>query len=298
MAFNSAHKYFIQPAFNSAFGGSNLGEAKSYLRWAIKQGNLKQALLVFDDKSMAGGESKVNDFGGYFDNPSRYKILFSYQTFYDSTATIRKQKQVPLFESNGQRTEASLLEQVRRSGSYYEHSLKVEREHMASYKKLDILNISYQNFIDILEDCYINNVSLDIAISPLHVRLLEAIDYRVGLEYVWYKWKKDIVAINENTAARFGKKPFRIIDFGIYNEITMQELPKSPDENSPYYWEASHYKARLGDMMLDFLAGRSEHSGLGVDITSKNIDAHIEKQKSLRAKFIDTREYRREVFGE
>ncbi len=124
-----------QMAFNSAFGGSNLGEAKSYLRWAIKQGNLKQALLVFDDKSMVGAESKVNDFVGYFDNPSRYKILFSYQTFYDSTATIRKQKQVPLFEPNGQRTEASLLEQVRKSGSYYEHSLKVEREHMASYKK-------------------------------------------------------------------------------------------------------------------------------------------------------------------
>lgn len=98
---------------------------------------------------------------------------------------------------------------------------------------MDILNISYQNFIDILEDCYINNVSLDIVISPLHVRLLEAIDYRVGLEYVWYKWKKDIVAINENTAARFGKKPFRIIDFGIYNEITMQELPKVPMKIRP-----------------------------------------------------------------
>ena len=51
-------------------------------------------------------------------------------------------------------------------------------------------------------------------------------------------------------------------------------------------------------MMLDFLIKQGEHSGLGVEITSKNIDAHIEKQKSLRAKFIDTRVYRREVFGE
>lgn len=50
-------------------------------------------------------------------------------------------------------------------------------------------------------------------------------------------------------------------------------------------------------MMLDFLAGQGEHAGLGVEITSKNIDAHIEKQKGLRAN-IDTREYRREVFGE
>ena len=51
-------------------------------------------------------------------------------------------------------------------------------------------------------------------------------------------------------------------------------------------------------MMLEFLSGQGEHAGLGVDITSKNIDAHIEKQKILRTKFIDTREYRREVLGE
>ena len=51
-------------------------------------------------------------------------------------------------------------------------------------------------------------------------------------------------------------------------------------------------------MMLDFLTGQGEHAWLGVEITSKNIDAHIEKQKSLRVNFIDTREYRREVFGE
>jgi len=51
-------------------------------------------------------------------------------------------------------------------------------------------------------------------------------------------------------------------------------------------------------MMLDFLTGQGEHAGLGVEITRKNIDAHIENQKSLRAKFIDTQEYRREVLGE
>ena len=88
------------------------------------------------------------------------------------------------------------------------------------------------------------------------------------------------------------------MDFGLYNEITAQELPKDADQISPYYWEASHYNAKLGDMMLDFLTKQGEYAGLGVEITSKNIDAHIEKQKGSRAKFIDTRGYRREVFGE
>ena len=75
-------------------------------------------------------------------------------------------------------------------------------------------------------------------------------------------------------------------------------MPIKSRRTTGRYWEASHYNARLGDMMLDFLSGQGEHAGLGVEITSKNIDAHIEKQKGLRAKFIDTRVYRREVFGE
>lgn len=175
---------------------------------------------------------------------------------------------------------------------------KIESGYMAERKRDEVSKLSYENFIEILTDAHENNITLDIAISPLHARLLEAMDYRVGLDAAWYEWKKQIAAVNEEVARRLGKKPFRIVDFGLYSEITAQELPKDADQISPYYWEASHYNAKLGDMMLEFLSGQGEHAGLGVDITSKNIDAHIEKQKILRTKFIDTREYRREVFGE
>lgn len=298
-ALNPAHRYFTQPAFNAAVSGSNLNEAKAYLKWAIKQGNLKQALLVFDDKTMLGGGSKADDFEEYFKNPSTYKILFSSQTLRDSVATVLKYGKTPLFEPDGRRTEASLLEEVRRNGGYYEYSVKeIESGYMAERKRGEVSRLPYENFIEILTDAHENNVTLDIAISPLHARLLEAMDYRVGLDAAWYEWKKQITAVNEEVAKRLGKKPFRIVDFGVYNEITTQELPKNADQVSPYYWEASHYNARLGDMMLEFLSGQGEYAGLGVEITSKNIDAHIENQKSLRAKFIDTRKYRREVLGE
>jgi hypothetical protein len=168
---------------------------------------------------------------------------------------------------------------------------------MAERKRDEVSRLSYENFIEILTDAHENNVILDIAISPLRARLLETMDYRVGLDVAWYEWKKQITAVNEEVAKRLGKKPFRIVNFGLYSEITAQELPKDADQVSLYYLEASHYNARLGDMMLDFLSGQGEYAGLGVEINSKNIDAHIENQKSLRAKFIDTWEYRREVFG-
>ena len=96
-ALNPAHRYFTQPAFNAAVSGSNLNEAKAYLKRAIKQGNLKQALLVFDDKTMLGGGSKTDDFEEYFKNSSAYKILFSSQTLRDSVATVIKYGKTPLF---------------------------------------------------------------------------------------------------------------------------------------------------------------------------------------------------------
>ena len=298
-SFDSAHKYFTQPAFNAAISGSNLNEAKAYLKWAIRQGNLKQALLIFDDKTMLGMRNKTDDFEEYFKNPKvyKYKILFSLQMLRDSIDTVKKRKQTPLFEPDGRRTEASLLEEVQKNGGYYKYSINtLENGYMAKYNKKEVSKLSYKVFIDILKECHDNNIKLDIAISPLHVRLLEAMDYRVGLDVVWYEWKKQIVAINEEVALKLGKKPFRIIDFGLYNDITAQELPKDINQTSKYYWEESHYKTKLADMMLDALMQQNIDNDFGVEITSKNIDAHIEKQKSLRSKFINTQEYRREVF--
>ena len=113
-SFDSAHKYFTQPAFNAAISGSNLNEAKAYLKWAIRQGNLKQVLLIFDDKTMLGMRNKTDDFEEYFKNPKvyKYKILFSLQMLRDSIDTVKKRKQTPLFEPDGRRTEASLLLQI------------------------------------------------------------------------------------------------------------------------------------------------------------------------------------------
>ena len=189
-ALNPAHRYFTQPAFNAAVSGGNLNEAKAYLKWAIKQGNLKQALLVFDDKTMLGGGSKTDDFEEYFKNPSAYKILFSSQTLRDSVATVLKYGKTPLFEPDGRRTEASLLEEVQRNGGYREYSVKkIESGYMVERKRDEVSRLSYENFIEILTDAHENNVTLDIAISPLHARLLETMDYRVGLDAAWYEWK-------------------------------------------------------------------------------------------------------------
>ena len=66
---------------------------------------------------------------------------------------------------------------------------KIESGYMAERKRDEVSRLSYENFIEILTDAHENNIILDIAISPLHARLLEAMDYRVGLDAAWHEWK-------------------------------------------------------------------------------------------------------------
>ena len=50
--------------------------------------------------------------------------------------------------------------------------------------------------------------------------------------------------------------------------------------------------------MLDKLSGISSYEDFGVELTLKNIDEHLDKLKNDRAKYIDTKKYKEEVFGE
>ncbi|WP_462189768.1 hypothetical protein [Campylobacter concisus] len=155
---------------------------------------------------------------------------------------------------------------------------------------------SFLDFEELLEIAYKNDVDTDIIFNPSHIRLWESLDYFIGLD-TWYKWKKDIVLTVEKVAKKYNKKPFRVVDFAVYHEITNEKIP-TDGAKMKFYFESSHYTPKLGNIVLDRLMNKSSYKDFGVEITSKNIDAHIEKQKSLRSKFINTQEYRQEVFGD
>ena len=61
--------------------------------------------------------------------------------------------------------------------------------------------------------------------GPNHVLHWEAFDFSIGLEK-WYKWKEDIVATVEQVASEYEEKPFRVVDFAVYNELTVEKLPE------------------------------------------------------------------------
>ena len=282
--------YFKRPSYNLAIPSGSIYENKQLLKLSIEQGKLKYVLLGLDYLMFSLKDKEGNKIEN---NSNIIKYIFSISTLKDSLKTIFKIGESTVF-ANGNAVP------LHQSKNYMDTFKSIEKD----YYKKNSKNYTYTNtgkssikdFEDLLEIAYKNNIDMDIIFNPSHIRLWESLDYFIGLD-TWYKWKKDIVLTVEKVAKKYNKKPFRVVDFAVYHEITNEKIPIDGDKMK-YYFESSHYTPELGNIVLDRLMGKSEYKDFGVEITSKNIDAHIEKQKSLRRKFINTQEYRREVFGD
>lgn len=300
--YNPNHKYFSKPSYNLGLSGAKLYENRLYLEQAIKQGNLKEVLLVVDwimFSSISMEESK--DLEHYFNKNEIYKNLFSLDLFRLSLKTIVKYKKSGIYLDNGQIIWDIKQRDIDKRGGHLNLMIRDEKryyEHLKNKASEDIdqdIKSSFKDFRRILELCYQNDIKLDIIFGPSHIRQWEAYDYYQDIN-VWYKWKKDVVLFVEQIANEQKRDPYRIMDFSVYHELTAEVVPTNSKEKMKYHWESSHYKKELGDIVLDRLLDVSPYKDFGVVLNSQNIDSHIQKLKDDRIKFIDTKAYRKEVF--
>ena len=302
VAINPNHEYFIKPAYNLAVSGPPLYESKLFLKNAIKTGKLKQVLLVadwrmFNEEKMR----KVPDIDNYFNPFFKYAYLLNFKTLKNSYATLKNRDGREQHYSNGQMDNFFLTEYINLAGGHLKVMNNDEKIYYSNFTKnntyKDTKKSSFDDFRDILEICYENNIKLDIVFGPSHIRQWEAFDYYLGIEN-FYEWKKNIVKVVDDESKKYGKEPFRVVDFSIYNSFTAEVVPTDPQFKMEYHFEGSHYKEKLANIMLDKLSGISSYEDFGVELTLKNIDEHLDKLKNDRAKYIDTKKYKEEVFGE
>ncbi len=301
MAIDPEHEYFVKPSYNLSNAGLSIYEAKYYIKEAIKLG-VKNILFVADWRMFNDTIKKSSDFETYFKDYNKYKFLLNYKTLEDSFYTIKNQTIKNRYFKNGLLNDSHMIAYVDNVGG---HLALMKKEEKFYYKFISANNNfykgtnlnSFNDFKEILEMCYKNNIKLDIIFGPSHIRQWEAFAYYNQYE-TFLKWKKDVVLNVERVALEQHKKPFRIVDFSVYHKLTAEEVPVDPKIKMKYHFEGSHYKKSLGNIVLDRLLDKSEYKDFGVIINSENIDSHLEKLRNDRIKFIDTKEYIKEVFGE
>jgi hypothetical protein len=139
-----------------------------------------------------------------------------------------------------------------------------------------------------------HHVKLYLFISPSHARQWEVLA-ALGLWDTWEDWKRQLVRINEEEAARAHQKPFPLWDFSGYHGISTENLPDSnvPGAEMAGYIESSHYKPAIGNLVLDRLfdlkvPGGTLPQDFGVLLTQDAIERHLEAIRSARMRYRQT----------
>ena len=299
------------PVYNLGISGANVYEIVRYFQHAHGIQPLKKALFILDFKQFNAYRENAGDF-----TENRLSVTLDEQTntyYYLSdvistalstkalTRTIdtiwRSAVNKPTtYLANGQRDwhNDRIFKTVMEKYGSYSIIFSIEEESLfstRSKKRVPIYRESFFNqasrynafdsFRRLVRIAIRDKVDFRFVIGPSHARYFEC--YRLmGNWFLWEEWKRTIVRVLEEEAAKAGVKPFQLWDFSGFNPLTMELVPP-PGEKKAYmkwYFEASHYTTDLGNLIQDRVfdhnePGRTVPDYFGVLITSRNIDGHL-----------------------
>jgi len=293
-------------AYNLSLTSASTYEQFRMLQHAQAVHPLKRVVLALDERitdskqaSFIENRLAVNEDGTKNINKWKqtwhdyFSSLLSIDALGASIRTLRKQKDSPLNVD----AEEYEKQRVYRAGGHHQMFRTMEASIFARYKggsnQCDMAAgevsgnkpVSKAIIEQIVDFSYKNNIELVIYFSPVHARFFE-VKCMVGEWPEIEQTKRMVVMIVEYLAGRYGRKPFSVVDFSGYNDITTEELPDVDDRSSKmaWYWEGSHYTKRTARKIFDQLL--VEKNGFGVSLTADNIDEYLLDIRDKRKTYV------------
>lgn len=299
------------PRYNAAFDGATTKEMYYYLRHAQAVNPLKEVVLGLDTYHPTESPGFVRpgfDESVLFDNDSfmaflevwinDLRILTSWDTLKDSWRTVFSQKagEPRWLKESGQRSGKLFFrrpdENYMKFGPryYFDEIDKLEVGFKLEWKipapkmpkiypppvapKADPLT-SMDYIRKIIKFCVQNNIKLTVLFSPSHVHQLE-IERITNGWWSLHNAKRKVVEIL--STQNYENIP--LWDFSGYSEITTEKLPPVDSfREMKYYWDSSHFKEKVGDMVFERMFNSDADSSFGVRLTEENVESHIQNME-------------------
>ena len=286
-----ANKNIKQDAYNSSINSGLPREYEFYIDTAVKNG-AKEVIIGVDLFTFYAKDHFRPDFDktafGKFE-PAKY--ILSRDALTSSLKTIRSVEQNPYLKIGLRDPSLSELE-TKKVGGYKKNFEGSEKGYFGSHYAKDFdksQNTHWQAFERILEKVHKRGIKITLFISPSHARQWEVLAIAQGWK-MFEEYRRRLIAVNEDVARRNGKEAFVLWDFAGYHPLTTETVPDDPKARMKWYWDSSHYKKELGDIVLDRMfdgnfSGGGDYPDFGVKLTSQNIDAHLSKLRTDRAKW-------------
>jgi hypothetical protein len=287
-------------AFNLAFPGSSIYEVRRAFEHAVACGSLRGALIELDFMAFDIRQHNAPDFeeGLFRRGPGDWlrpalevlRLLTSLDMTKESIDTLRMRPSPSEFEPDGRETDVVFESRVERWGGVrgaFQQSERAQYVRPILAEPLPLRpNFHYPdgspNTADlaaILDIASRNHVQLWFFFAPVHARQLETFR-ALGLWPLLEEWKETVVRF---TYAHVSASLPEIWDFSGYNSVTTETVPARGDSTSRMsgYWESSHIRKHLGDLILARIFGSSSLQAalqlppdFGVQLTPANIEAN------------------------
>lgn len=228
-----------------------------------------------------------------------FRLVFSATAIHDAVATIFRQSEPADFDGAGMRvwhTQEVVMRKLGGIGPSLRGRLTNGRwrpwmtppKFSYCFTNSETGMTLFDPFRFMLRRAYAEGTDLRLYMTPLHAAVRKLVG-AIGLDQRYEFWLKEIVRINEEEAARAKRPAFALWDFSAPSTITSEPIPAAGDLTPMrWYWDHSHYHRAAGDLILDRIFGYNEPTrhlpdDFGVQLTGKNIDAHLASSKAKLA---------------
>jgi hypothetical protein len=110
--------------------------------------------------------------------------------------------------------------------------------------------------------------------------------YRAGKWAAMEAWQGQLAGLGQRHRA--AGCDARIFDFSGFNSITTEAIPQaSGTPDMLYFWETSHYRVNVGEMILNRMFGQGEGvpADFGVELTPQAVSGHLAAQRAARDRY-------------
>ncbi|MEB3828329.1 hypothetical protein [Phormidium sp. CCY1219] len=270
-----------ESAYNLALVGPNMYEVKRYFDHAIaNQPEVKTVILGLDFFMFNQFKNNQADFSETRLEketlmPKEFlNVTFSLGATRSSLETIQSSLNADanfLYQPNGLRyvyenePERPITEEFANMMGGF-----MERE--GYYKEYELSQEFLGALRDLVEIAKSRDIELKLFISPAHAAQWETLRL-AGLWPEFEQWKREVVKIAP------------VWDFSGYNSITTESI----DREMNYYWDSSHYRESVGDLIINRLFDYQTEkvpSDFGVVIDAESVESHLQNIRRDREAWV------------
>jgi hypothetical protein len=308
IGFNPQHPAIAdgaRPAYNLAMAGHALGSAREQLVQLAAKGQTPAKLVVgvdfmdfpLDPRVAQPAAAAISLPSTWSRLQWQFDTLFSIDSVFDALSTVRLQRtQYPVSMTREGFNPFIEYQKYARDDGYYPLFQQRAMENAKRFKKMprglvDPATGSSEDFDSlraIVADAAAGNAEVHIAIYPYHAQLL-AMYEAAGLMPLFDQWKALLVQHVEEVRAAHPGARITLWDFSGYSPYQCELIPARGDKagKTRWYWEAGHFKAELGDLVLSRMLGGaaagSTDPGFGTILTSASLDENRQRMQRERA---------------